>query len=67
MCVDSGFLQNRPRLQVGDHTTRAIWLGKQLDVKTALLEEMDKKSAETGKPEEEIIWAVHHHGIDHSK
>ena len=63
----SGFFQKKLRLQVGDHTTRAIWLGKQLDVKTELLEKMDKKSAETGKTEEEIIWAVHHHGIDHSK
>lgn len=57
----------KPRLQVGDHTTRAIWLGKQLGVKPELLEKMDRKSAEAGKTEEEIIWAVHHHGIDHSK
>ena len=53
-------------VQVGDHTTRAIWLGKQLDVKTNLLAKMDTDTAAKGRLEEEVIWAVHHHGIDAS-
>ncbi len=48
-------------LQLGDHTTRAIWLGKQLQVKPELLQKMDKQSAERGLSEEDIIWAVHSH------
>ncbi len=48
-------------LQLGDHTTRAIWLGKQLQVKPELLQKMDKQSAEKGLSEEDIIWAVHSH------
>ena len=48
-------------LQLGDHTTRAIWLGKQLQVKPELLRKMDKQSTERGLSQEEIIWAVHSH------
>ena len=48
-------------LQLGDHTTRAAWLGKQGAIKPELLERMDKDSAARGLSEEEIIWTVHSH------
>ncbi len=48
-------------LQLGDHTTRAAWLGKQGAIKPELLRKMDKDSAARGLSEEEIIWAVHSH------
>ena len=46
-------------MQVGDHTTRAIWLGKQLPCKTEMLAKMDRDTAAKGMTEEEVIWAVH--------
>ena len=48
-------------MQLGDHTIRAMWLGKQLSVYPEILERMDKDAAEKGMSEEEIIWAVHAH------
>lgn len=48
-------------LQVGDHTTRAIWLGRLEQIKPELLHQMDKDAAAKGMSEEEIIWAVHAH------
>ncbi|CAL8468988.1 g8529 [Coccomyxa elongata] len=47
--------------QLGDHTTRAMWLGKQLSVYSEILERMDKDAVVRGMSEEEIIWLVHSH------
>ena len=49
-------------VQVDDHTTRAIWLGKQLHCKTELLERVEKNLAAAGKTEEEVIWVTHNPG-----
>lgn len=48
-------------MQLGDHTTRAMWLGKQLSVYSEILERMDKDAVVRGMSEEEIIWLVHSH------
>lgn len=48
--------------QVGDHTTRAIWLGKQLHCVTEPLARVEKNLTAAGKTEEEIIWATHNIG-----
>jgi hypothetical protein len=46
---------------VGDHTKRAVWLGKQGTIRPELLEKMDREAAARGLSEEDIIWAVHAH------
>jgi DOPA 4,5-dioxygenase len=43
------------RLQVDDHTTRALWLGERLEVLRGILESSDANSLATGRSEESII------------
>ena len=54
-------IKMRAVVQVGDHTERAVWLGKQGTIKPELLEKMDRDAAARGLSEEDIIWAVHAH------
>ncbi|BDA43010.1 Uncharacterized 21.2 kDa protein [Coccomyxa sp. Obi] len=44
--------------QAGDHTTRAMWLGKQLSINPEILHKMDADAAARGLSEEEIIWKI---------
>jgi DOPA 4,5-dioxygenase len=49
------------RSQTDDHTTRALWLGEQLDVQLDILEASDAKAIATGRSEESIIDGTKRH------
>jgi DOPA 4,5-dioxygenase len=49
------------RAQTHDHTTRALWLGDQLDVRRDILEAVDAKTLAAGRSEESIIEGTKRH------